>query len=151
MGIVEFPRIAPAGTASGPWHSDELRELVALFGAQPRRRVSGWDVGTTERGEPQFYVMGPGPDYDCVMCVSRLAQGYVLEDGAGRIMGEAPALHHFAEQAARSVASAGRSLVARLTLLICAIRLAIEEKVEPIFEESQELVVRFAPQLAAFV
>ena len=28
---------------------------------------------------------------------------------------------------------------------------AIEEKFEPIFEESQELLVRFAPQGAAFV
>jgi len=151
MGIVQFPRTAATGTTNGPWHPDELRELVTLYGTQPRRRVSGWDVGTTERGEPQFYVMGPAPDYDCVMCVSRVAQGYVLEDGAGRIMGEAPALHHFAEQTARSVAGTGRSLVARATLLICAIRLAVEEKVEPIFEESQELLVRFAPQLAAFV
>jgi hypothetical protein len=151
MGIVQFPRIAPAGRPSGPWHSDELSQLVALYGAQSRRQVSGWDVGETERGEPQFYVLGPGPDYDCVMCVSRLANGYVLEDGTGRIMGEAPALHHLAEQAARSVAGVGRSLVARLTLLICAIRLTIEEKVEPIFEESQDLLVRVAPQLAAFV
>jgi hypothetical protein len=151
MGIVEFPRIAPAGTASGPWDAEELRQLIALFGAQRRRRVSSWDVGETERGEPQFYMLGPGPDYDCVMSVSRLARGYVLEDGTGRIMGEAPALHHFAEQTARSVARRGRSLVARATLLICAIRLTIEEKIEPIFEESQELLVRFAPQIAAFV
>jgi hypothetical protein len=151
MGIVQFPRIAPAGRPSGPWHSDELQQLVALYVAQSRRQVSGWDVGQTERGEPQFYVLGPGPDYDCVMCVSRLANGYVLEDGTGRIMGEAPALHHFAEQAVRSAAGVGRSLVARVTLLICAIRLTIEEKVEPIFEESQDLLVRVAPQLAAFV
>jgi len=34
---------------------------------------------------------------------------------------------------------------------VCAIRLTIEEKVEPLFEESQELLVRFAPQIAAFV
>ena len=45
----------------------------------------------------------------------------------------------------------GRSFVARVTLAWCTIRLAIEEKVEPIFEESQELLVRFAPQVAAFV
>jgi hypothetical protein len=31
------------------------------------------------------------------------------------------------------------------------IRLTIEEKLEPIFEESQELLVRFVPQVAAFV
>jgi hypothetical protein len=86
-----------------------------------------------------------------MLCVSRLAHGYVLEDGAGRLLGEAPALHHFAEQAACAAVRGGRSFVARMTLLVCAVRLAIEEKVEPIFEESQELLVRFAPQLAAFV
>ena len=85
-----------------------------------------------------------------LLCVSRLAQGYVLEDGSGRILGEAPSLDRFAEQAARAAARGGRSFVARVTLLLCAIRLTIEEKVEPLFEESQELLVRFAPQIAAF-
>jgi hypothetical protein len=42
-------------------------------------------------------------------------------------------------------------LVARLALAWCAIRLTIEEKLEPIFEESQELLVRVVPQVAAFV
>ena len=41
--------------------------------------------------------------------------------------------------------------MARVTLAWCTIRLAIEEKLEPIFEESQELLVRFAPQVAALV
>ena len=86
-----------------------------------------------------------------MLCVSRLAQGYVLEDGAGRLLGEAPALHRFAEQAARAALRGGRSFIARVTLLMCTIRLAIEEKLEPIFEESQELLVRFAPQIAALV
>jgi hypothetical protein len=151
MTIVQFPRASRPEPASGPWDADELQQLIQLFGARPSPRVSGWDVGRTETGEPQFYVIGPGPDYECVLCVSRLAQGYVLEDGAGRIVGEAPALHHFAEQAARAVVGAGRSFVARISLAVAAIRLTVEEKLEPIFEESQELLVRFAPQIAAFV
>jgi hypothetical protein len=75
----------------------------------------------------------------------------VLEDGTGRILGEAPSLARFAEQVAHASVRGGRSLLARVTLLLCAIRLTIEEKVEPLFEESQELLVRFAPQMAAFV
>jgi hypothetical protein len=44
-----------------------------------------------------------------------------------------------------------RSLVGRLALVWVSIRLSIEEKLEPIFEESQELLVRVVPQAAAFV
>lgn len=142
MSVIDFPQRAPHPDG---WRPDELRQLAALFETNP------WDVGATELGEPQFYVLGPAPDYACVLCVSRLAHGYVLEDSTGGIVCEAPALHLFAEQAARAVAGAGRSFVARAALLICSIRLTIEEKLEPIFEESQELLARFAPQLAAFV
>ena len=149
MSIVEFPR--RADPAMSDWRADELRQLLELVRAQRAKGGLSWNVGVTEEGDPQFYVLGPAPDHDCVLCVSRLAQGYVLEDGAGRLLGEAPSLDQFAEEAARAAVRRGRSLIARVTLLIAAIRLTIEEKVEPIFEESQELLVRFAPQIAAFV
>ena len=148
MSIVEFPRrtVAPSD-----WKPEEWRGLVMLFHPDAAGAGSRWDVGVTEHGDPQFYLLGPAPDHECVLCVSRLAHGYVLEDGTGRILGEAPSLDRFAEQAARASVRGGRSLLARVTLLLCAIRLTIEEKVEPLFEESQELLVRFAPQIAAFV
>jgi hypothetical protein len=142
MSVIDFPQRA---RRSAGWRPDELRELAALF------QTNLWDLGATEQGEPQFYVLGPAPDHACVLCVSRLAHGYVLEDGAGRIVCEAPALHLFAERATRAMTRAGRSFVARATLLICAIRLTIEEKLEPVFEETQELLARFVPQLAALV
>ena len=148
MSIVEFPRRA---AASGDWRPDEWRELAALFHPDAADAGTAWDVGATEHGDPQFYLLGPAPDHECVLCVSRLAQGYVLEDGCGRLVGEAPSLDQFAEQAARAAVRGGRSFITRVTLLWCAIRLTIEEKVEPLFEESQELLVRFAPQVAAFV
>ena len=147
MSIVEFPRRA---AAPGDWRPDEWRELVALFHPDPAGAGTAWEVGATEHGDPQFYLLGAAPDHECLLCVSRLAQGYVLEDGSGRILGEAPSLDRFAEQAARAAARGGRSFVARITLLACAIRLTVEEKIEPLFEESQELLVRFAPQIAAF-
>jgi len=45
----------------------------------------------------------------------------------------------------------GRTFVARITLAWITIRLTIEEKPEPINEESKELLVRFAPHVAAMV
>jgi hypothetical protein len=146
MSIVEFPRHEPA---SGDWSPDELHRLIALFRAGGAG--TSYAVGATERGEPQFYLLGPAPERDCVLCVSRLAQGYVLEDGAGRLVGETPTLDRFAVEAAGAAMRGGRSLVARVALAWCAIRLTIEEKFEPLFEESQELLIRFAPQVAALV
>ena len=148
MSILEFPRRA---AALSDWRPDEWRELAALFQPAAADAGTAWDVGATEHGDPQFYLLGPAPDHECVLCVSRLAQGYVLEDGSGRILGEAPSLDRFAEQVARAAARGGRSFVARITLLVCAIRLTVEEKIEPLLEESQELLARFAPQIAAFV
>ena len=144
MSIVEFPR---HDSTTGDWSPGELQQLIALF----RADGTSYAVGTTERGEPQFYLLGPAPEQDCVLCVSRLAQGYVLEDGAGRLIGETPSLDRFAVEAARAAMRGGRSFMARVTLAWCTIRLAIEEKLEPMFEESQELLVRFAPQVAALV
>ena len=144
MSVVEFPRHDPL---SGAWSPDELQQLIALF----RADGTSYAVGATERGEPQFYLLGPAPEHDCVLCVSRLAPGYVLQDGAGRLIGETPSLDRFAVEAARAAMRSGRSFIARATLAWCTIRLAIEEKLEPVLEESQELLVRFAPQVAALV
>ena len=146
MSIVEFPQ--RSFPASGAWSADELQQLIALFRADGE---TSYATGTTEHGDPQFYLLGPAPEHACVLCVSRLAQTYVLEDGEGRLIGETPTLDGFAVEAARAALRGSRSLVARLALAWCAIRLTIEEKLEPIFEESQELLVRFAPQIAAFV
>lgn len=144
MSIVEFP----SRTVALPtWREDELPRLVTLV---PDGNCT-WATGATERGDPQFYVLGPAPDHECLLCVSRLAQGYVLQDGAGRLIGEVSSLDRFAVEAARAAIRSGRSFVARLTLLVAAIRLTVEEKVEPVFEETQELLTRFAPQIAALV
>jgi len=35
-----------------------------------------------------------------VLCISRLAHGYVLEDDNGRVLGDAPSLDLFGEQPA---------------------------------------------------
>ena len=66
MSIVEFPRRDAA--PSGDWRPEELRELTELFA--PARASITWEVGLTEAGDPQFYLLGPAPDHDCVLCVS---------------------------------------------------------------------------------
>ena len=82
MSIVEFPQ--RSFPASGAWSADELQQLIALFRAEGE---TSFATGTTEHGDPQFYLLGPAPEHDCVLCVSRLAQTYVLEDGEGRLIG----------------------------------------------------------------
>ena len=147
MSVVEFPhRSFPA---HGEWSPDELRQLIALFRLEDSEL--SYATGATEHGDPQFYLIGPAPDQECVLCVSRLAQGYVLQDCAGRLIGEAPSLDRFAEQAARAALRRGRSFVARVSAAWITIRLTVEEKIEPIFQETEELLVRFAPQVAALV
>lgn len=146
MSIVEFPQ--RSFPASGAWSAEELQALIALFRAEGE---ASFATGMTEHGDPQFYLLGPAPAHECVLCVSRLAQTYVLEDGEGRLIGETPTLDGFAVEAARAAVRGSRSFVGRLALMWVSIRLTIEEKLEPIFEESQELLVRVVPQVAAFV
>ena len=58
MSVIAFPRRKSTARGAG-WRDDELRALVAGFDASQAR---SWDVGATERGDPQFYVLGPAPD-----------------------------------------------------------------------------------------
>ena len=79
----------------------ELKTIVesltpqALGSGQP----GGWDVGVTEIGDPQFYLLGPPPHDECILCISRLGRVYVLEDGAGTLLFEHNSLVVLAEQA----------------------------------------------------
>jgi hypothetical protein len=141
MKVVDFPR------RTGDWRQDELQQLVSVADAAN----FDWDIGATERGEPQFYVLGPAPNHDCVLCISRIAQSYVLQDGVGRLIGETASLDRFAVATARAAIGGGRSFVARALAGWITLRLTIEERLEPIIEESEELLVRFAPQIAALV
>jgi hypothetical protein len=49
-----------------------------------------------------------------------------------------------------AVRSTGWGLVARAVLLWCTVRHMIHDKVEPLLDGSEELLVELAPQLAAF-
>ena len=108
-----------------------------------------WETGTTEKGDAQFYLLGPLPDQACELCVSRIGARYILEDGSGRLLFEHRNLDIVALHARAAVPSTSWLMVKAITLW-CAIRNAFHEKLEPMIAESEELLVQLAPQLAAF-
>jgi len=144
MSVVAFER----KQNGGEWSEKELSTLVAaLCAAQGSGRK--WETGMTERGDAQFYLLGPLPDQVCEVCVSRIGGRYILEDGSGRLLFEHRNLELLALHAKAAVPSTSWLMVRAITLW-CAIRNAIHEKVEPLLVEGEELFVQFVPQLAAF-
>jgi hypothetical protein len=146
MTVMEFPR----ALASNGWQQDELQQVMgACAGPVASGDASDWSVGATERGDPQFYLVGSAPDYDCILSVSRLGRLYVMEDGSGNVLLEHNSLLILAEQARSYLQRRKAALVARLAALWCAVREAFEEKLEPMLAEPAELLTHVAPQLAA--
>jgi hypothetical protein len=147
MSVVAFERRQGAGE----WSETELSTIVtALHVAIESGEGRGWETGSTESGDAQFYLLGPLPDQACALCVSRIGGRYILEDGAGRLLFEHQSLSLVALHARAAVRSSQGWLVARAMLLWCITRQMIHEKVEPMLTESEDLLVQLAPQLAAF-
>jgi hypothetical protein len=147
MSVVAFERRQDMGG----WSETELSTIVAaLHAAIASGEGRGWETGSTENGDAQFYLLGPLPDQACSLCVSRIGGRYILEDGAGRLLFEHQSLPLVALHARAAVRSSQGWLVARAMLLWCITRQMIHEKVEPMLTESEDLLVQLAPQLAAF-
>ena len=144
MSVVAFER----KQNGGEWSEKELSTLVAALCAAPGTGRE-WETGMTERGDAQFYLLGPLPDQSCELCVSRIGGRYILEDGSGRLLFEHRNLEFVALHAKAAVPSTSWLMVRAITLW-CAIRNTIQEKVEPLLVEGEELFVQFVPQLAAF-
>ena len=133
------------------WSESELHTLLTtLHSALGPEDGRGWETGMTEKGDPQFYLLGPLPDQNCELCVSRICGRYILEDGMGRLVFEHHSLPLVALHAKAAVRSRRWSLVARIVLLWCTVRHAIHDKLEPLLVEGEELFVHLAPKLAAF-
>ncbi len=148
MNVVQFPHAQEAPVQG--WQTGELNKLTnACAGSIPSGDVSGWEVGQTEYGDPQLYLLGPAPDHDCILSISRLGRLYVLEDGKGQVLFEDNNIVPLAEQACSALRKRKMELVARLTVCWCAVREFFEEKVEPILAEPIEFASHFAPHLAA--
>ena len=146
MSVVAFER----AQETGMWSERELNTIVAaLQAALAPSTGREWETGTTESGDAQFYLLGPRPDQACELCVSRIGARYVLEDGYGRLLFEHRNLDIVALHARAAVPSTSWLMVRGIALW-CALRNAAHEKLEPMIAESEELLVQFAPQLAAF-
>jgi hypothetical protein len=148
MNVIEFrPKVR-----MGAWDEAEIAQIVAAVHAEGAgRRVGSWDVGATDAGDPQFYLLMPPPENDCIVCISRLGSTYVLEDGRGMILREHNSLAVLATDLKNYLHKRRRSLVARLLLVWCGLRQNVEQKVDAAWAESEELLVHVVPQAAAFV
>jgi hypothetical protein len=148
MTVVKFPRRArplPQG-----WQPEELRQVVgACAGAVSVGEASGWDVGATERGDPQLYLIGPPPDHECILCISRIGRRYVIEDGKGGLVFEHDNPMLLAEQAIAALRRRKVAIVARIAIVWCAMRETLQEKTEAFAAESPELLSNICPQIVA--
>jgi hypothetical protein len=148
MNVVPFPRVQDA--PSQGWRTHELATLTnACAPSIPHGEISGWEIGTTECGDPQLYLLGPAPEHDCILSISRLGRLYVLEDGKGQVLFENDNVKLLAEQTCGALRKRKAEIVARLTVCWCAVREFFEEKVEPVLAEPIEVITHFAPHLAA--
>lgn len=135
------------------WQQVELQQLIGVFAAfSAAGSAREWATGTTELSDPQFFILGDDPEHDCLLAVARVGRVYVLEDGAGAVLAENTQLAPVAEKA---IALARRpslaALYARIGVLWCVLRSAVEEKVELLMAEPMELLTHVAPQLVAIV
>jgi hypothetical protein len=133
----------------GPWRTGELNTIVERLAPESSRGGAWrWDVGITDIGDPQFYLLGQ-PHDECILCISRLGRLYVLEDGHGQLLFEHNSLLALAEQARVVLQKKKTQIVARVALVWCAVRETIEEKLDAVVVEGEELLAHYVPQLAA--
>lgn len=150
MTVVPFPRRDVE--VAGLWQRFEMQR-VAEACAEPMSRgdVSGWEAGVTEAGDPQLYLLGPPPERECLVCLTRLGRLYVLEDGQGRILIEHDAIGVLAEQMRGALRRKKAAIVARIAVAWIAVRETFEEKVEPALAEPIEMFSLVAPQFSGLV
>jgi hypothetical protein len=112
--------------------------------------ASTWYVGVTERNDPQFFLIGPPPEHDCILAISRLGRLYVIEDGTGHVLFESNNPTLLAEQTVAALRRRKMAIVARVAVAWGALREFCEEKTEALAEHI-ELIAHFAPQFAPLV
>jgi hypothetical protein len=148
MTVLKFPG-AMAQFPDG-WQSVEMQQFLAVSAkAISSGEASAWEVGATEQGDPQLFLLGPAPDCECILSISRLGRVYVVEDGYGRVLFEHDNPMLLAEHASAALRRGKASLIARVTVAWVALREAVEEKTEAMMAEPLELLTHIAPQLAA--
>lgn len=148
MTVIQFP----LHSAAHRWDRDEMNALLAACGESLEKgTVTGWEVGETENGDPQLYVIGPAPDYECILCISRLGRHYVVENGEGRILCEQDTFESLSDQIRHALRHKKAAIIARATMVWFALRETFEERIEPVFAEPAEALAHVAPQLVALI
>ena len=148
MNVVPFPR--RDGEIAHLWQRYEMQRIAdACADSMSRGVVSGWEAGVTEAGDPQLYLLGPPPERECLVCLTRIGRLYVLEDGQGRILFEHDAIGVLAEQVRGALRRKKAAIVARIAVAWIALRETFEEKIEPALAEPIEMFSLIAPQFAA--
>ena len=148
MTILNFPTAAERSIQG--WHPSDLKHLTgACAPAVAKGDSAGWEIGETENGDPQLYVMGPPPDHECILVISRLGRVYIVEDGRGSVVFEHDNPMMVAEQVCASLHQKKVAILARVTVAWCAFREFIEEKVEPVMAEPIELISHYGPHFAS--
>jgi hypothetical protein len=146
MSVVAFER----KQNDGEWSERELSTITAALNAALAPSTGrAWEIGMTEKGDAQFYLLGPLPDQACELCVSRIGGRYILEDGSGRLLFEHRNLDLVVLHARAAIPSTSWLMV-RVIILWSAIRNVLHERIEPMLAEGEELLVQWAPQLAVF-
>ena len=144
--IIAFPK---STQGCGGWLAGELDALTTL--AAPHIAAggaSGWAVRATDAGDPQFFLLGPEPEQDCILAVSRVKGVYVLEDGGGRLVSEHRSLAELGDSARKALRTRKLSFIARIAVGWYAVRQELDEKLDALAGEATELLTHLVPQLA---
>jgi hypothetical protein len=149
MTVLKFasPKNLPAH-----WQGADLQRLLeGCTESLSSGEATGWAIGKTDAGDPQLYLLGPAPAYDCILSVSRLGRLYVLEDGNGKVLFESRSLGLLAQHARASLFKGKMMVLAQIAGLCATFRHTFKEKIEPILAEPIEVAAHLAPQLVPFV
>ena len=149
MTVLKF---ASPSNVPAHWNGTEVQKLLeGCSESLSSGEATGWAIGKTEAGDPQLYLLGPAPAYDCILTVSRLGSLYVLEDGSGKVLFESRSLGLLAQHARASLLRGKLLILAQVASLCATFRETFKEKIEPILAEPIEIASHFAPQIVSFL
>ena len=105
---------------SDGWTVNEVADLTRLYRAKCELDgATDFAQGTTDCGDPQFYVLSDGSNGSCNLSISRLMSDgrpwYVIEDGKGHIEKEGYCLRTLVTKITKRTLARGRTLAAILT------------------------------------
>jgi hypothetical protein len=144
MTVIKFNPRCPT------WRQSELDAILnAVSPVFELRGASSWEVSNTEHGEPQFYLLGPKPDQECILCISRLGQTYIVNDGEGHHIVDLSDLKALTAQVQGLLKHGATRALSKVVVVWCGAKQVFHDKFDPLFAEGEELLIHVAPQIAA--